>query len=333
MSKRIINRAYTPVTPLSEKNIFQRGSSINVYNYTNKDNEKTKTILRYSKANDDDNNHDTSSDKSSHVPMPTLIYASKSKNDNKHKTNHKSDNKSREKPDQKPKDNSYLSYEKKDDRTSLKFRSYLWDHIETLNPNKHKTSNKTYINNIKNIQAYTKIKNEVKSGTSIVTFLSNSSGDVIVKKEFIYYHKGKGRPFNPSESYENEVNSLKLLYGCKRFPQMLYHDDATFSVYMTYCGEHINKHNTPSDWKSQILKIYDILKEKHIYNNDVYINNFCVKDGLISLIDFGLAKNHIDFCFYNLNKEDIENSRSLEDLNKRIKERASGIYETLYECY
>ena len=156
---------------------------------------------------------------------------------------------------------------------------------------------------------------------------------MIVKKEFIYYAKSRGRPFNPSESYENELNSLKLLYGCKRFPQLLFHNDSDFSIYMTYCGEHIDKHNTPSDWKHQLLRIYDTLKEKNLYNNDVYINNFCIKDGVISLIDFGLAKQHIDFCFYNLTKDDIDKASSMEDLNKRIKARAKSTYETLYACY
>ena len=102
---------------------------------------------------------------------------------------------------------------------------------------------------------------------------------------------------------------------------------------MSHCGESINKKNTPSDWKSQLLKIYDALKERHLFNNDVYINNFCVKDGIISLIDFGLAKQHIDFCFYNLTREDIDGASSMEDLSKKVKSRGMNIYETLYECY
>lgn len=327
MSRRTVHRSYTPVIPVSEKNVFQRGSAVSVYNYTNRD--SSQTVLRYSNRREDDANQDSPPE----GPIPTLIYASKSdsksgkKSDSKHKSKHNS------KPGSKPKDNSHLSYEKKDDRTSLQHRSYLWDHIATLNPSRHKEADKVFVNDHRNIDAYKTVKDEFKSGTSIVTFLKASSGDIIVKKEFIYYHKDKGRPFNPSESYENEVNSLKLLYGCKRFPQILYHDDKTFSVYMTYCGEHIDKSNAPSDWKRQILAIYDTLKEKHIYNNDVYINNFCVKDGVISLIDFGLAKHHIDFCFYNLTKDDIEHSKSIEDLSKRIKERAGSIYATLYECY
>jgi len=333
MSRRTVHRSYTPVIPVSEKNVFQRGSAANVYNYTARD--SSQTILRYADRHDDDINQYSGYDRPVATTTSTLVYASKSDSKSRKKSDSKHKSRPKSKPDSKPKpkDNSHLSYEKKDDRISLQHRSYLWDHIATLNPSKHKTTDKIFVNNPKNIEAYKTVKDEFKSGTSIVTFLKNSSNDIIVKKEFIYYHKDKGRPFNPSESYENEVNSLKLLYGCKRFPQILYHDDKGFAVYMTYCGEHIDKHNAPSDWKRQILSIYETLKEKHIYNNDVYINNFCVKDGVISLIDFGLAKNHIDFCFYNLTKDDIEHSKNIEDLSKRIKDRASNIYSTLYECY
>ena len=197
------------------------------------------------------------------------------------------------------KDKSFLSYEKKDDRTSLQHRSYLWDHLTSKHVD-NKDNKAKFTNNKNSIKHYTDVKKEFKAGTSRVTFLTDKSNNMIVKKEYIWYNKNRGRPFNPTESYENELNCLKLLYGCRRFPKLLYHDDKDCCIYMSYCGERIDKHNTPSDWKKQLLKIYDALKERHIYNNDVYINNFCVNDGLISLIDFGLAKQHSDFCFCNL---------------------------------
>ena len=232
------------------------------------------------------------------------------------------------------KDNSYLSYEKKDDRTSLEGRSYLWDHITFKNLRKQKSSDKSkYINDCKTIKKFTKINKEFQSGTSKITFLVNSFNEMIVRKEFVYYKNPRRRPFNPTESYQNELNALKLLKDCKHFPQLLYHNDDECSIYMTYCGEHININNTPPDWKEQMISIYNTLKEKNIYNNDVYIHNFCIKDDIISLIDFGLAKQHIDFCFYNLTLEDINKATNIDNLNQLIQERAKPIYSTLYYCY
>lgn len=249
-----------------------------------------------------------------------------------HKSQKKSKNKSESKSKPKPrmftvKDNSFLSYEKKDDRTSLQHRSYIWDYLSL------KKQDIQFENKYDNVSEFTIVQKEFKSGTSQITFLKNIYGEIIVKKEFVYYDNPRRRPFNPTESYANELNSLKLLYKCEHFPQLLYYNDDDCSIYMTYCGNHINIQNVPLDWKQQLITIYQTLKEKNIYNNDVYINNFCIKDGIISLIDFGLAKQHIDFCFYNLTLHDIEKATSMEDLNQLIKLRADSIYSTLYSCY
>ena len=72
---------------------------------------------------------------------------------------------------------------------------------------------------------------------------------------------------------------------------------------MTYCGKSLNNVNKiPSNWKSQFLKIKNILIKTQINPNDITLDNVCVLDGVIKLIDFGLANNNYKEITRSMNK-------------------------------
>ena len=218
--------------------------------------------------------------------------------------------------------------------TVLENKSYLWRHVAQQNASKCAlVANHKFAKDKIKIQDYTIVKKTLSGGTSTVTILSDKQGAYIVKKTYNSRVKLSGRPFNATESFNNEVQALLLLYGQKHFPQLIYYSESQLTIYMNYCGPTASIAALPNNWKQQIYEIYKVMKSRHLYNNDIYINNFCIKDGEISLIDFGFAKHHIDFCFYNLAASDINKATSLKELCALIKTRGKYIYDTLYYCY
>ena len=97
--------------------------------------------------------------------------------------------------------------------------------------------------------------------------------------------------------WKNELKTLQKLLYCNYAPTLLAYDQ--FTIYMTYCGEGINKKNIPQNWKDQINDIFTDLRKKKINPNDVINKNICVLNNHIKLIDYGLANdNMIDLHNY-----------------------------------
>ena len=63
--------------------------------------------------------------------------------------------------------------------------------------------------------------------------------------------------------------------------------------------------NIPNNWKEQIKEIIKTLKECNVVNNDMWINNFLVKDDVINLIDFGWASSKPSFPFINIDEDQM----------------------------
>ena len=92
--------------------------------------------------------------------------------------------------------------------------------------------------------------------------------------------------------FKSEVSALIRLLGFKHFPQILAYNINNLTIYMTYCGEVINHNNIPDNWSEQFTEIYNTLKENGINSDDMIERNICVKDNIISIIDFGLCNNY-----------------------------------------
>lgn len=122
-------------------------------------------------------------------------------------------------------------------------------------------------------------------------------------------------PFNVDNiiHYTNECKYLKLLIEYDITPTILECDINSFVI--TDCGERLTLENCPSNWKEQIINIYNILKKENIYHNDIKIDNFTVLNNKIYLIDFGWAsQNTPSYPYFNLNLEMIEKSNTLNEL-------------------
>lgn len=90
--------------------------------------------------------------------------------------------------------------------------------------------------------------------------------------------------------WRNEINVLKRVLGRPHFPQLVAADPERLIIYMTYCGTSLEEGaRVPQDWRSQVERIQQTLEAKEVNPNDVLPRNVCVQNGLLHLIDFGLA--------------------------------------------
>lgn len=213
----------------------------------------------------------------------------------------------------------------------FKQRSSIWNKINS-------TTNKEnpYINDKKQIEAYTQFKRTADRGrTAAVEILTNGKEhDYIVKKRYLQTDKPFGdyaQPYSALESFKSEVTALTLLYGCDHFPKLLYYDEPTLTIYMSYCGKDMGSDKkVPSNWREQMRTIYRTLKSRNIYNNDIYEGNFCVHKDKIYMIDFGFAKGHVDLNYKNLSLKDINEAPSLRDLLARVHNNSKAVLGSIH---
>ena len=103
---------------------------------------------------------------------------------------------------------------------------------------------------------------------------------------------------------KNEVCSLLKLYKKPHFPILLSKNINKKYIYINYCGVKLTDTNIPPNWKEQLKKIVKTLYENKVYNNDMWKNNFLIKEDTIYLIDFGWAKSFPYHPFINITTED-----------------------------
>ncbi len=151
--------------------------------------------------------------------------------------------------------------------------------------------------------------------------------DIIVKKQYKY---AAGIPTikmgGKLGQYNREKDALLKLQNDFHFPTILYADDESTTIYMTYCGNAIQQKDIPSNWKEQLREILSTLQKYKIYNNDAFLQNFVIKDHIIYLIDFGWASfNNEDFPYINITENDLLEYDNLLELSsvvfKRVKKR------------
>lgn len=115
--------------------------------------------------------------------------------------------------------------------------------------------------------------------------------------------------------YNSEINILKKLLKYDNFPKLISEDPKNYSFSMTYCGKNITalikekKLLIPKNWKEQIFKINEALVKENIYNNDISLNNICILNNIIYLIDFGCCQD-LDLKL----KQKFDNRNNLIDL-------------------
>lgn len=99
---------------------------------------------------------------------------------------------------------------------------------------------------------------------------------------------------NQKESYKLELECLRRLTELKspHFPILKSFDDRRHVIVMSHQGQslpHIKDYKEIVDYEEQIDRIIEGLREKRIIHLDILSKNICIKDSVISLIDFNIA--------------------------------------------
>lgn len=93
--------------------------------------------------------------------------------------------------------------------------------------------------------------------------------------------------FSPKKLLQEEIAITELFSGTQGFPIII--EKGPAHLLLANAGEVITKHNCPSDAKKQLLKISQELTRHAIIHRDIKAENLLVKNGIITLIDFGWA--------------------------------------------
>ena len=87
--------------------------------------------------------------------------------------------------------------------------------------------------------------------------------------------------------YLREKNILHDLVGCIGFPDVLEYRDDTSTIIMKNHGVPMTICDLTLDIHRQFVDIKQILFNKNIRHNDIKKENILLKDGIVTLIDFG----------------------------------------------
>ena len=178
------------------------------------------------------------------------------------------------------------------------------------------TIQKFELHNTKDVDYNEKLKAYSFGSTCHVYLLKNNN--VVVKR---YNDKFRWTTKGHEDSmlvFEKEIEILKKLKSKQfnHFPELLSHCLKTKTIKMSYGGESLyNEFKLPKDWKKQIKMAFDDLDKKGILYPEFRLQNILVKDGKLTLVDFGLAE-------INSNKNNKENYKNfiknLDVLNKKL---------------
>ncbi len=117
-----------------------------------------------------------------------------------------------------------------------------------------------------------------RAETSRVTFFDEGGKRLVLKEQTNY------KVFDLAA---HEVFILKNFTGIRGFPQVVRLTKGGFV--MQWAGVPLTKVNKPNDLREQLARILAILISKGITHRDIRPENLVVKDGVITLIDFGWA--------------------------------------------
>lgn len=131
----------------------------------------------------------------------------------------------------------------------------------------------------------------------------------------------------PNEHYHSEKEKLNLLKKYNIVPVIINYDDEKLKLFLSDCGDILNKDNIPSDWKNQMINILNILKSENIFHNDMHPDNFAVKNNKIYLIDFGCSTfDKPRFPGFNCTISMVHKSKTLLELFEKILDTTNDIH-------
>ena len=118
---------------------------------------------------------------------------------------------------------------------------------------------------------------------------------IIYKNDSVIKHFKNKHVFN---------KTIYFLTLCKKedcFPIII--NTKELQIEMSNCGDLLSLYNLPQNWEDQLLHIRDVFKKYNYYILDIrflpytpyVINNVCVRDNKIYIIDLTLYRKRTDF--------------------------------------
>lgn len=89
------------------------------------------------------------------------------------------------------------------------------------------------------------------------------------------------------ELFQREVYWLTKLQSTGMVPTLLKYNFLTKTIVMEWCGEILCEDNKPDDVYEQLFNIHIMLLKNNCFYNDWKWGNLLVKEGKITIIDFG----------------------------------------------
>jgi len=124
------------------------------------------------------------------------------------------------------------------------------------------------------------------------------------------------KTFKTAEIYETTVqfysNFVRTAEDQRLFPKIIGREAECRTVIFAHCGDLLNLWTLPADWETQLNALRSFFKERQVLILDIrfmphtpyVINNLCVKNNRIYLVDVGFytkkSANYIDDYFDHL---------------------------------
>lgn len=128
-------------------------------------------------------------------------------------------------------------------------------------------------------------------------------------KNIIFHSDMVVKYFKTDDSYKKTLHFLRLLKNDANFPNIYSYDMSKKSIVMNNCGDLVSVNNLPENWREQFHNIRASLKKYGICILDVrflpytpyVVNNMCVKNGKLYIVDVALYRprsdRYIDYKF------------------------------------
>jgi hypothetical protein len=129
----------------------------------------------------------------------------------------------------------------------------------------------------------------------------------------IEFHEDKViKYFKDQEGYNMTLKFMEMMKEYSCYPKLLNYVEKDLIIEMENCGDLLSIKNLPNDWEDQLNQMRKSFIDKQIYILDLrfmphtplIINNLCLKDGKIYLVDLVMFRkrdtNFINNNFYYL---------------------------------
>jgi hypothetical protein len=131
-------------------------------------------------------------------------------------------------------------------------------------------------------------------------------------KKIEFYEDKVIKYFKDQEGYTMTLKFMEMMKEYPCYPKLLNYVEKDLMIEMENCGDLLSIRNLPDDWKDQLDQMRKSFIDKQIYILDLrfmphtplIINNLCLKDGKIYLVDLVMFRkrdtNFINNNFYYL---------------------------------